>query len=136
MVDNSKASMPAPTAPPQSTTKAPAAANADGIIEIDDFNKIDLRVAKVILAEDVKDSDKMLQLKVSIGTEEKTIFAGIKKSYKPEQLIGKHVLIVANLKPRKMKFGTSEGMVLCASEGEQLFVLSPDGAAATGSKVK
>ena len=93
-------------------------------------------MAKVLHAEDVKDSDKMLQLKVSIGTEEKTIFAGIKKSYKPEQLIGKQVLVVANLKPRKMKFGTSEGMVLCASEGEQLFVLSPDGAAATGSKVK
>ncbi len=135
MVDNSKASMPSTS--PVATPSAGNTVSASGIfIEIDDFNKIDLRVAKVLHAEDVKDSDKMLQLKVSIGTEEKTIFAGIKKSYKPEQLIGKQVLVVANLKPRKMKFGTSEGMVLCASEGEQLFVLSPDGAAATGSKVK
>jgi methionyl-tRNA synthetase len=132
MIEDSKASMPAQAAP---VAKA-ATVSENGIIEIDDFTKIDLRIAKVIHAEDVKDSDKMLHLKVSIGTEEKTIFAGIKKSYKPEQLIGKQVLIVANLKPRKMKFGTSEGMVLCASEGEQLFVLSPDGAAATGSKVK
>ncbi len=139
MVDNSKTSMPAAAAATPATTTAnikttPAADS--GVIEIDDFNKIDLRVAKVIHAEEVKDSDKMLQLKVSLGTEEKTIFAGIKKSYKPEQLIGKQVLVVANLKPRKMKFGTSEGMVLCASEGDQLFVLSPDGSAATGSKVK
>ena len=129
MIEDSKTSMPKPSI-------APTANPESSLIEIDDFNKIDLRVAKVIQAQDVEGTDKMLQLKVSIGTEEKNIFAGIKKSYKPEQLIGKHVLIVANLKPRKMKFGTSEGMVLCASEGEQLFVLSPDGAAATGSKVK
>jgi len=111
-------------------------ANEPQYIEIDDFNKIDLRIAKVIAAEEVKDSDKLLQLKVSLGTEERTILAGIKKSYKPETLVGRQVLVVANLKPRKMKFGTSEGMVLCASEGESLFVLSPDTGAGTGSKVK
>lgn len=133
MIEDSKTSTPKAAATVPSAS-APSATN--GQIEIDDFNKIDLRIAKVIHAEEVKDSDKLLQLKVSIGSEEKNIFAGIKKSYKPEQLIGKQVLIVANLKPRKMKFGLSEGMVLCASEGEQLFVLSPDGTAATGSKVK
>ncbi len=133
MIDESKSTL-QPTAAAAPTT-APTTTTS-GIIEIDDFNKIDLRVAKVIHAEEVKDSDKMLQLKVNLGNEERTIFAGIKKSYKPEQLIGKQVLVVANLKPRKMKFGTSEGMVLCASEGDTLFVLSPDGTAATGSKVK
>ncbi len=148
MVDNSKTSMPSSPVAAQPATekagaqtattmgKAAAPTETGAFIEIDDFNKIDLRVAKVIHAEDVKDSDKLLRLTVSIGTEEKNIFAGIKKSYTPEQLIGKQVLIVANLKPRKMKFGLSEGMVLCASEGEQLFVLSPDGAPSTGSKVK
>lgn len=129
MIEDSKTSMPKPPTAPTATPES-------SLIEIEDFNKIDLRIAKVIHAQDVAGTDKMLQLKVSIGTEEKNIFAGIKKSYTPEQLIGKQVLIVANLMPRKMKFGTSEGMVLCASEGEQLFVLSPDGAAATGSKVK
>src|SRR5690606_11358063 len=104
-----------------------------GMIEIGDFNKVDLRVAEVLTAEDVVGTDKMLKLTVSIGTEKKTIFAGIKKSYKPEQLVGKQVLVVANLKPRQMKFGTSEGMVLCASAGEQLFVLSPEKGAETGS---
>lgn len=129
MIEDSKTSLPKPITAPTATPESSQ-------IEIDDFNKIDLRIAKVIHAQDVEGTDKMLQLKVSVGTEEKNIFAGIKKSYTPEQLIGKQVLIVANLKPRKMKFGTSEGMVLCASEGEQLFVLSPDGTAATGSKVK
>lgn len=129
MLDDSKSSL-------QKTEAPKAAATESAFIEIEDFNKLDLRIAKVLHAEDVKDSDKLLQLKVSLGSEEKTIFAGIKKSYRPEQLIGKQVLIVANLKPRKMKFGTSEGMVLCANEGEQLFVLSPDGMATVGSKVK
>ncbi|MBY0386001.1 methionine--tRNA ligase [bacterium] len=129
MIEDSKTSMPKPAT-------AVTAAPESSLIEIEDFNKIDLRIAKVIHAQEVEGTDKMLQLKVSVGTEEKNIFAGIKKSYKPEQLIGKQVLIVANLKPRKMKFGISEGMVLCASEGEQLFVLSPDGPATIGSKVK
>jgi methionyl-tRNA synthetase len=129
MIDDSKASL-----APQTPAAAPKTESS--FIEIDDFNKIDLRVAKVLTAEDVVGTDKMLKLRVSIGTEEKTIFAGIKKSYKPEQLVGKQVLVVANLKPRQMKFGTSEGMVLCASSGEQLFVLSPETGADTGSKVK
>lgn len=133
MIEDSKTSMPKPASAPAATTASTA---TNGQIEIDDFNKIDLRVAKVIHAQEVEGSDKLLQLTVSIGSEQKNIFAGIKKSYKPEQLIGKQVLIVANLKPRKMKFGLSEGMVLCASEGEQLFVLSPDGTASVGSKVK
>lgn len=130
MVEESKDNSATPAA------KAPATPATPSFIEIDDFNKIDLRVAQITAAEDVVGTDKMLKLTVSLGTETKTIFAGIKKSYKPEQLIGKQVLVVANLKPRQMKIGLSEGMVLCASNGEQLFVMSPEAGAATGSQVK
>src|SRR5690606_37450807 len=102
MIEDSKASL-APQAPaiPANSVQV----TESGMIEIGDLNKIDLRVAKVLSAEDVVGTDKMLKLRVSLGTEEKTIFAGIKKSYKPEQLVGKQVLVVANLKPRQMKFG-------------------------------
>jgi methionyl-tRNA synthetase len=135
MIDETKVNATA-TEATAAKTSATAPKSEPAFIEIDDFNKIDLRVAKVLAAEDVVGTDKMLKLRVSIGTEEKTIFAGIKKSYKPEQLVGKQVLVVANLKPRQMKFGLSEGMVLCASSGEQLFVMSPETGADTGSKVK
>lgn len=130
MTDESKA------AAEKAASTAPKAVTPNPNCTIDDFSKIDLRIAKVKTAEDVAGTDKMLKLTVSVGDTQKTIFAGIKKAYKPESLVGRQVLIVANLEPRKMKFGVSEGMVLCASEGENLFVLSPDSGAATGSKVK
>lgn len=86
-------------------------------ITIDDFSKIDLRIAKVIAAEHVEGADKLLQLTLDVGGETRNVFSGIKSAYQPEALIGKHVVLVANLAPRKMKFGVSEGMVLAAGPG-------------------
>lgn len=105
-------------------------------ISIDTFNKIDLRIAKILEANEIEGADKLLQLKVDLGEGTKHIFAGIKSSYKPEELIGRHVVVVANLAPRKMRFGTSEGMLLVA-KGEQaeLFLISPDPGASAGMKV-
>jgi methionyl-tRNA synthetase len=88
-------------------------------ITIDDFSKVDLRVATVIQAETVEGADKLLRLRVDIGREERTVFAGIRESYDPDDLLGKQVIVVANLKPRKMRFGVSEGMILASG---------PDGA--------
>jgi len=104
---------------------------------IDDFMKVDLRVARIISAGDVEGADKLLALTLSLGGgETRNVFAGIKAAYKPEDLIGRLVVCVANLKPRKMRFGTSEGMV-CASGpgGEEVFLLSPDEGAVPGQRV-
>jgi len=106
-------------------------------IEFDDFAKIDLRIAKIVKAEHVKGANKLLQLTVDIGDETLNVFAGIKSAYKPEDLEGKLTVVVANLKPRKMKFGMSEGMVLAAGPGgEDLWVLHPDDGAIAGMRVK
>lgn len=106
-------------------------------IEFNDFSKLDLRIAKIIKANHVKDSDKLLQLTVDIGDETRNIFAGIKSAYSPEDLEGKLTLVVANLVPRKMRFGTSEGMVLAAGPGDKnIWILSPDQGAVAGMRVK
>ena len=120
------------------TTAKPAASEAPGEIEIDAFTAVDLRIAKIIEAEAVPEADKLLRLKVSLGEMgERQIFAGIKAAYKPEDLIGRLTIVVANLKPRKMKFGMSEGMVLAAGlGGSDLFILSPDDGAKPGQRVK
>ncbi len=104
---------------------------------IDDFTKVDLRVARVIAAEDVKEAQKLLKLTVSLGGDERrTLFAGIKAAYRPEQLVGRLVVIVANLAPRKMKFGTSEGMICAAGPGgAEVFVLAPDAGARPGQRI-
>lgn len=104
---------------------------------IDDFAKIDLRVAQVLAAEEAAGSDKLLKLTVTLGeANARTIFAGIKSAYKPETLVGRHVVVVANLAPRKMKFGTSEGMVIAAGPGgTDIFILSPDSGAVPGQRV-
>ncbi len=113
------------------------AADTTGIISIDEFAKVDLRVAKILEAESVEGADKLLRLKVDVGDSTRQIFAGIKSAYTPEQLIGRHVLVVVNLAPRKMRFGLSEGMVLAAGPGgNELYVLSPDAGATAGMKVK
>ena len=104
---------------------------------IDDFVKVDLRVARIVSAEHVEEARKLLKLQLSLGgTETRQVFAGIKAAYKPEDLVGRLVVMVANLKPRKMKFGLSEGMV-CASGpgGEEVFLLSPDEGAKPGQRV-
>ena len=107
-------------------------------ISIDDFNKIDLRVARIINAEHVEGADKLLKLTLDIGeAQPRTVFAGIKSAYDPERLRGRMTVMVANLAPRKMKFGMSEGMVLAASgEAPGLFVLSPDAGAQPGMRIK
>jgi methionyl-tRNA synthetase len=107
-------------------------------ISIDDFSKVDLRVAKIVNAEHVEGADKLLKLTLDIGEENpRTVFAGIKSAYDPEKLKGRMTVMVANLAPRKMKFGLSEGMVLAASgETPGLFILSPDDGAQPGMRIK
>jgi methionyl-tRNA synthetase len=104
-------------------------------ITIDDFIKVDLRVGKIIHAEEVEDSRKMLKLKIDIGDEERTIFAGIKKSYTPEDLIDKLVVVIINLMPREMKFGTSDGMMLATSNEDEIIIIQPQKNVSPGSKV-
>ena len=107
-------------------------------ISIDDFTKLDLRIAKVLKAEHVEGADKLLKLSLDVGAlGARTVFAGIKAAYEPAKLEGKLVVVVANLAPRKMKFGLSEGMILAASgEGPGVFVVSPDAGAEPGMRVK
>jgi methionyl-tRNA synthetase len=104
---------------------------------IDDFVKVDLRVARVVAANEVAGADKLLQLTLSLGGEgTRNVFAGIKSAYKPEDLIGRLVILCANLAPRKMKFGISEGMVLAAGAGgKEIFLLNPDTGAKPGHRV-
>jgi len=122
-------------------TKTDTAANdIDPIadeISFDDFSKIDLRIAKIANAEHVEGAKKLLKLTLDIGNGEKQVFAGIKSAYNPEDLVGKLTVMVANLAPRKMKFGLSEGMVLAAGPGgKDLFILNPDDGAQPGMRVK
>lgn len=112
---------------------APAAADE---ITIDDFAKIDLRVATVVAAERVPKTDKLIKLQVKIGNEERTIVSGIAQHYEPENLIGKNVIVIANLKPAKLRGIESRGMVLAASDGEGNLVLADAPGIASGSKVK
>ena len=106
-------------------------------ISIDDFSKVDLRVARIAGAEHVEGAEKLIKLTLDLGTETRTVFAGIKSAYDPATLTGRLTVMVANLAPRKMKFGLSEGMVLAASgEGPGIFLLSPDSGAQPGMKVK
>jgi len=107
-------------------------------ITIDDFARLDLRVAKITRAEAVEGADKLLKLTLDLGGSTRTVFAGVKSAYRPEALEGKLAVVVANLAPRKMKFGVSEGMVLAASgeEGPGIFLVSPDAGAQPGMRVK
>lgn len=116
--------------------EAKPAAAAAGEITIDDFAKIDLRVATVVAAERVPKTDKLIKLQVKIGDEERTIVSGIAQHYEPENLIGKNVIVIANLKPAKLRGIESRGMVLAASDGEGNLVLADAPGIASGSKVK
>jgi methionyl-tRNA synthetase len=145
---------PQPSRVPGEGVKAAAAANAtpsprargegggEGpdatTISIDDFSKIDLRVARIVHAEAVDGADKLLKLTLDVGEgRHRTVFAGIKSAYRPEDLVGRLTPMVANLAPRKMKFGLSEGMVLAASgDGPGLFLLAPDSGAQPGMRIK
>ena len=114
-----------------------APATQDNTISIDDFMKVDLRIARIEKAEPVDGADKLLALTLDIGGDTRNVFAGIKAAYDPATLIGRHVVVVANLAPRKMRFGVSEGMVLAAGPGgEDIFLLSSDDGAKPGMRVK
>jgi len=134
-------SVPQVTAPQRHAEKQQHAAKehavTDGTISIDDFNKLDLRVAKIVRAEQVEGADKLLKLTLDLGDGARTVFAGIKSAYAPEKLEGRLTVVVANLAPRKMKFGVSEGMVLAASgDGPGIFLVAPDSGAQPGMRVK
>ena len=106
-------------------------------IKYDDFAKLDLRIARIIKAEPVEGADKLLQLTLDIGGNTRNVFAGIKAAYAPETLEGKLTVMVANLEPRKMRFGVSEGMVLAAGPGGgDLWLIHPDSGAEPGMRVK
>ena len=105
-------------------------------VTFDDFIKVDLRVAKIVKAEQVEGADKLLRLTLDIGdAKTRNVFAGIKSSYQPEDLEGRLTVMVANLAPRKMKFGVSEGMVLAAGDKKGIYILSPDSGAQPGQRV-
>jgi methionyl-tRNA synthetase len=128
-------------APAAAARKATAAAStapaAAAQIGIEDFARVDLRVARIVEAAAVEGADKLLRLVVDLGEERRTVFAGIRQAYAPEQLVGRLTVVVANLAPRKMRFGTSEGMVLAAGPGgAEIFLLAPDAGAQPGMKVK
>lgn len=150
LIEANKASL-APAPAPEASSRqrhaeaqqkdAQAATTADPHIGIDDFTKVDLRIAKIISAEHVDGADKLLRLQLDIGEDKpRQVFAGIKSAYDPATLVGRLTVMVANLAPRKMKFGMSEGMVLAASDDTGttpgLFILSPDAGATPGMRVK
>lgn len=149
MIEDSKQDLKAAGAAPavdaaQSADKAAGAAAAETSYEpleseitIDDFAKIDLRVATILKAEHVEGARKLLRLELDLGFEQRQVFAGIKAAYKePEKLVGRQVVMVANLKPRQMKFGLSQGMIMAAGPGgEDVFLLSPDSGAKNGDRV-
>jgi methionyl-tRNA synthetase len=105
-------------------------------ITIDDFQKVDLRVARIVAAETVPEAKKLLRLTLSLGgTETHNVFAGIKSAYEPAALVGRLVVVVANLAPRTMKFGVSEGMVVAAGSDGEVFLVSPDKGARPGQRL-
>jgi methionyl-tRNA synthetase len=121
-----------PVEPP----KPPVILPVGETISIDDFGRIDLRIARIVDAELVADADKLLKLTLDIGIENRTVFAGIRSAYTPKELIGRLTVMVANLAPRKMRFGESQGMVLAAGEGGSIYLLSPESGATPGMRVK
>ena len=133
IIDASKENLEKTAAPLKTLAFEPIA----DTIEFEDFAKLDLRIAKIIKAEHIEGSDKLLQLTVDIGDETRNILAGIKSAYAPEDLEGKLTLVIANLAPRKMRFGCSEGMVLAAGPGgKDIWILSPEAGAVAGLRVK
>ncbi len=138
MLDESKEGLKVNTTPTAPPAAPPAGEPAKTEITIDDFGKVDLRIARIVKADFVDGADKLLQLTVDVGEgKTRNIFAGIRSAYDPKTLEGRLTVVVANLAPRKMKFGMSEGMVLAAGPGgKDLFILSPDSGATPGMRVK
>jgi methionyl-tRNA synthetase len=117
---------------------AAAAAVEGNFISIDEFLRVDLRVARIESAEVIAGADKLLRLRLNVGElGEREIFAGVRAAYEPSALVGRLIVVVANLEPRKMRFGVSEGMMLAAGPGgKEIFVLSPDDGATPGMRIK
>jgi methionyl-tRNA synthetase len=127
MVDETRDVVAAQAKPPQAVEQK---------IDIETFARVDMRVARIITASHVEDANKLLRLEVDLGDETRQILSGIRSAYEPADLEGRLVVVVANLKPRKMRFGTSDGMVLAAGAGKNdIFLLSPDSGAEPGMKV-
>lgn len=139
-MDTPQPTAPQPPAPAPAIPSAPApqaAAAGPAEIAIDDFAKIDLRTAKIVAAEKVQGADRLLKLTVDIGTGTRTIVAGIAAKYSPESLVGKTVVVVANLKPAKLRGVVSQGMLLAASDaGGQPYILTTEEPVPPGWKVK
>jgi methionyl-tRNA synthetase len=121
-----------PVEPP----KPPVLQPIGDMISIDDFARIDLRIARIVDAELIADADKLLKLTLDIGVEQRTVFAGIRSAYTPKELVGRLTVMVANLAPRKMRFGESQGMVLAAGDGSSIYLLAPDSGALPGMRIK
>ena len=121
-----------PVEPP----KPPVILPVGETISIDDFGRLDLRVARIVEADLVPDADKLLRLTLDIGVESRTVFAGIRSTYTPKELVGRLTVMVANLAPRKMRFGESQGMVLAAGDGSSIYLLAPDSGAMPGMQIK
>jgi methionyl-tRNA synthetase len=138
LIEASAEQQPAPAKQPTKTAQKLAAIEPPATIEFEDFAKIDLRVAEITAAEHVEGADKLLRLTLSLGDDStRQVFAGIKSAYDPKDLVGKLTVVVANLAPRKMRFGMSEGMVLAAGPGgENIYILQPDAGATPGMVVK
>ena len=137
-VDETKTTPPAATAPPPAAPQTAAATDPDaGRITIDDFMKVDLRVAKVLAAEKVPNSRKLMKLQIDVGTEQRTLVAGIAEAYEPEQLVGRTVGVVFNLKPAKLMGIESNGMILAASpDGGKPTLVAFDGEVPPGSRIR
>ena len=139
MVEESREQQDTPASPVKAE-KAQQQEQADGeTIQFEDFAKVDLRVAEIVAAEHVEGADKLLRLTLDLGEgrERRQVFAGIKSAYQPADLVGKLTVMVANLAPRKMRFGVSEGMVLAAGPGgEDIYLLEPHAGATPGMQVK
>ena len=106
------------------------------MITLEDFQKLDLKIATIVRAEAVPNSDKLVKLQIDLGSERRQIVAGIRKSYSPEELVGKQIVVVANLKPTKLMGELSEGMLLAAAEGETPIILTPEKNVKNGSKIR
>jgi methionyl-tRNA synthetase len=126
------------SSPATATPESAASGTEDNMdeITIDEFRRVELRVARIETAETVEGADKLLRLTLDLGTGRRQVLAGIRSAYQPDALQGRLVVVVANLQPRKMRFGTSEGMILAAGPGgEEIFLLSPDSGASPGMRV-
>lgn len=127
---------PTPEPAPASAPTEPPAPTVTPLITIDDFAKVELRVARVLEAGPHPNAERLLRLKIDVGGEERQLIAGIAAHYKPEDLVGRAIVVVANLKPAKLRGELSQGMLLAASDGERVSLLMPDQDLPAGSTIR